>query len=738
MTESLLVSLGEWTLRATALAAVAGAVLWSLRIRDVSVRLGAWTIVVFGSLLIPLVTLISPRLPVPMPKLPGSVKPPSRLEFVTAPAANEANSLEPELPPRNRRVVSIPEPPRGQRLGWPAAAVGVWLTVAMLMLLRVIAGLWLSRKLVRQSGVVQDGIHESANVTVPVTVGLVRPVTMLPLDWREWDQWRFEAVVVHERAHAARRDPIRQVAVSVYRSLFWFHPLAWWLPRHVAELAEAASDDAALRILEDRARYAEALLDFFGRTPGRVAWQGVAMARGGRAARRLERVLDSQRKLASFLTRRVASGILSIAAPVVFLAASTRPVWTAAPQVESSQSAAIDSVTPDSVPQTAAPLATGAQSDSASGGPTVSDRQEGIIGKTLTLSQRGILALDHRAGWRSTTILKAAPSGNGVEYTIWFSTSTAQVYLESTTEGGKGSLVGLPLSTADTFALQFTLLSSTPGPDAFVSAGAVVNLQRSSSAYAPVLLGGTGASTAVSRTRTDASRTAVLGFTVGIAPAYAGSWPTSGGLIRLLVEPAPDATLLEPASIDTAVERGYRDRVIGETLTLSQQGILALDHKSWQSASLMSATPSGKGVEYTIRFDQVPASLRLDSSADGGAGALVGLPLSGLDSFALRFTLLSSTPGPAAYVSAGAVVNQQKSRTSHTPVRLGGTRGSTAVAGTGTDASVTKVLGFIVYVAPYDAGAWPASGGVVQLLIEPAPDATPIGDDPSRTKINQP
>jgi hypothetical protein len=379
------------------------------------------------------------------------------------------------------------------------------------------------------------------------------------------------------------------------------------------------------------------------------------------------------------------------------------------------------------------------QSDTTSGGPTVNDKREAIIGKTLTLSQRGILALDYKAGWRSTTILKAIPSGNGVEYTIWFSDSIAYVYLESAARGGKGSLVGLPLSTADSFALQFTLLSSTPGPDASVYAGSLVNSQKNpnSAASDSVQLGGRRVSTAVSSTSTDASRTSVLGFLVGIWLEPRDSWPASGGLIRLLVEPAPGATVVEPASIDTAVERGYRDHVIGEGLTLSRQAILALDHKSSRSASLLSATPSGNGVEYAISFTGAPANLDLDSSVDGGAGALVGLPLSGRDSFALRFTLLSSTPGPDAIVSAGAVVSQHGSHTGgFAPVRLGGTR-TTMVSSTFTDDSATKVLGFTVYIAQYDAAAWPASGGIVRLLVEPAPDATPVGGDSNRTKIDR-
>lgn len=184
-------------------------------------------------------------------------------------------------------------------------------------------------------------------------------------------------------------------------------------------------------------------------------------------------------------------------------------------------------------------------------------------------------------------------------------------------------------------------------------------------------------------------------------------------------------------------------------LTLSQDGILALDDRSWNGASIVSAVPSGKGVEYTIAFKLAPASVTVTSSGVHGTGSLVGIPLSSMDTFALRFTLLSPLPNPNALVSVGAVINKQDSRTAFTPVALGGSvhrvdeiwapRGQEktrpgvrtveeelrqAVASTGTDATVTKAVGFTAYIAPYYSNAWPSSGGTVKLLVEPVENAT--------------
>ncbi len=161
---------------------------------------------------------------------------------------------------------------------------------------------------------------------MPVTVGVLRPVTLLPTDWREWPSWKLDAVRAHERAHIERHDPLHQAAACVFRSLCWFHPLSWWLCTHTAELAEAASDDDALRATADCNLYAEAVLDFLGRAPQRVVWEGVPMARCGSATKRIDRILSSSRKLSRPLTRAGMLVLAVFAIPLMYVIAAARPV----------------------------------------------------------------------------------------------------------------------------------------------------------------------------------------------------------------------------------------------------------------------------------------------------------------------------------------------------------------------------------------------------------------------------
>jgi hypothetical protein len=95
-------------------------------------------------------------------------------------------------------------------------------------------------------------------------------------------------------------------------------------------LAEEASDDAALAAIKDRASYAETLLQFMQRGMRTAPWEGVAMARYGKAEERIHRILDGT-AISRGLTRSGLATILLLGAPVVFLAAAAGQVSPQAP-----------------------------------------------------------------------------------------------------------------------------------------------------------------------------------------------------------------------------------------------------------------------------------------------------------------------------------------------------------------------------------------------------------------------
>lgn len=349
--------------RSLALALVAWGLLTAFRVRDVSFRLAVWTAVLYAALAMPFLGRMMPPVPLPVPAMPvaraatanvpaGALSPDdsSAGPAVVLPAVvddrpvTEAAAPVPEVPARHSKI----------RISWLAVVAGAYFLVAGILLGRLALGLILSWRLRRRAHAVCDQdiaralarearklgfqkpppVAESGALSVPATLGVVHPMILLPPGWPEWKEGQIAAVLAHELSHIARKDPLRQVLGSLHRAFFWFSPLSWWLDRTLDELAELASDDAALRAGADRERYAEVLLDFFAALKaarGRVRWQAVPMAQGARSERRLERILAGGRLSRRFGQAGFATVVLA-AAPLVCLAAAVHPmVWQAGP-----------------------------------------------------------------------------------------------------------------------------------------------------------------------------------------------------------------------------------------------------------------------------------------------------------------------------------------------------------------------------------------------------------------------
>src|SRR4029077_20693419 len=85
------------------------------------------------------------------------------------------------------------------------------------------------------------------------------------------------------RDNAQRRDPLFRWLAALNRCIFWFHPLAWWLERKLAMLAEEACDAAAVASGHDPRDYSGYLLNqarAIHQAGTRVAMQGAAMGYG--------------------------------------------------------------------------------------------------------------------------------------------------------------------------------------------------------------------------------------------------------------------------------------------------------------------------------------------------------------------------------------------------------------------------------------------------------------------------
>lgn len=307
--------LAEWALRSSILILGGALLLWALRVKDSSVRLAAWTAMLLGSLAIPALTAL-PKIPLPVIRAAAPVT----MSAPAPPTITFAPLLEAAPQP-----AAAPHKP-----DWARAVLAIYSLVAGALLLRLSVGFALSLRLRRRSRATSQQtegieIRESDFINAPVTLGIVRPSIVLPVDWREWDRAKLDAVMAHERSHIRRYDPAVQLLSAIHRALLWHSPLSWYLHQRLVRVAEEASDDAAVTSTNDRALYAEVLLDFLKRSGRRANWQAVPMARYGSPIERVHRVLDAK-SLSRGVTRWNMAAILALALPLAYLVAAARPL----------------------------------------------------------------------------------------------------------------------------------------------------------------------------------------------------------------------------------------------------------------------------------------------------------------------------------------------------------------------------------------------------------------------------
>ena len=157
---------------------------------------------------------------------------------------------------------------------WMLVLIGIWAAGTGLALLVWGMRWWKLRVLVRAARPLTIPLTTPLAIaaTLPVLtssvpvepglIGIVRPVLILPdgiqarLDARELD-----AILAHELCHFRRRDNLTAAIHMLVESLFWFHPLPWWLGKRLMHERERACDEAVLAAGTDPRVFAEGILN---------------------------------------------------------------------------------------------------------------------------------------------------------------------------------------------------------------------------------------------------------------------------------------------------------------------------------------------------------------------------------------------------------------------------------------------------------------------------------------------
>ena len=101
----------------------------------------------------------------------------------------------------------------------------------------------------------------SSHCMEPGICGVLRPALLWPAGISQHlDDHQLAAIIAHEVSHVRRRDNLLAALHMCVEALFWFHPLVWWMGGRLLEERERACDETVLRLGNEPARYADAIL----------------------------------------------------------------------------------------------------------------------------------------------------------------------------------------------------------------------------------------------------------------------------------------------------------------------------------------------------------------------------------------------------------------------------------------------------------------------------------------------
>ncbi|HEV2666046.1 MAG TPA: M56 family metallopeptidase, partial [Blastocatellia bacterium] len=152
----------------------------------------------------------------------------------------------------------------------------------------------------------------SGQVVMPMTIGSLKPLVILPADLADdLSQSEFESVVAHELAHVKRWDYLTNMLQRAVQTYLFFHPAVWFICKQLTIERELACDDWAVKTCEPR-RYAscltklvEALNESKPHMAVRVAATGIGGIVFGKhvISRRVEMILNRDRNATTAVSK---------------------------------------------------------------------------------------------------------------------------------------------------------------------------------------------------------------------------------------------------------------------------------------------------------------------------------------------------------------------------------------------------------------------------------------------------
>jgi uncharacterized protein (TIGR03435 family) len=206
----------------------------------------------------------------------------------------------------------------------PAILVGIW-ACGFAISATVWFGLWRRLRAALHAATplplnLPIRVMSSPGSQEPGVFGILRPVLLLPegiIDRLSPEQ--LQSILAHELCHVRRRDNLTGAVHMLVESIFWFHPLVWWIGARLVEERESACDEEVVRLGSEPHTYAEGILSvckLYARSPLACA-SGVT---GADLKKRIEAIVANRISRRLTVARKLllaAAGMATVVLPLL-------------------------------------------------------------------------------------------------------------------------------------------------------------------------------------------------------------------------------------------------------------------------------------------------------------------------------------------------------------------------------------------------------------------------------------
>ncbi len=335
------------------LLALAGVVTLACWRASASLRHLIWLLAVIGVLLLPVLSAFLPAghtvylpewkmpslpsvTPAPIPASPAlTATQPEAAE--TAPTAAMDAPVIPTAPVATRPATHRNHATQAPAVPWYLWLMLIWAAGSFAVLARLLYGYAITRKILKRARPapaewsteeIPAHVHLllSADIAVPVVVGIIAPAALLPVQAAEWSPECRRAVLLHELAHIRRHDLLAHTLAQLACVCYWMNPLIWLAAYRMRVERETACDNAVLIAEVKASAYAAHLLAVAGAARGqrRAPIAGIAIANSSEVGTRIKGVLAMDKNRKTVTTWAIALTVTAMLLLVVTMAITRR------------------------------------------------------------------------------------------------------------------------------------------------------------------------------------------------------------------------------------------------------------------------------------------------------------------------------------------------------------------------------------------------------------------------------